>query len=144
MRCSAACSAWRRAAPSALHPTAITSAATPPSAPARACSSARWWARSTRNRARGSASRPIPSLALPWGSAAGSDASPCALRAASVLSRMTESGLSDFLRDHREEILASWEASVRTLRAARDLPRPILIDHLPQFIDDLADYVDHL
>src|SRR5438445_12938903 len=52
--------------------------------------------------------------------------------------------LSDFLRDHRDEILEAWETSVRSLRAARDLPRPILIDPLPQFIDDLADYVDHL
>src|SRR5215470_1392742 len=52
--------------------------------------------------------------------------------------------LPDFLREHRDQILESWERSVRTLRAARDLPRPVLIDHLPQFIDDLADYVDEL
>ena len=52
--------------------------------------------------------------------------------------------LSDFLRDHGDEILAAWETDVRSLRVARDLPRPLLIDHLPQFLDDLAGYVDHL
>src|SRR5438067_4898867 len=52
--------------------------------------------------------------------------------------------LSDFLRDHRDEILAHWEQEVRKVRAARTLERPVLLDHLPQFIEELADYVDDL
>src|SRR5437764_14843421 len=52
--------------------------------------------------------------------------------------------LSDFLRDHRDEILGHWEEEVRKVRAARSLDRPVLIDHLPQFIEDLAGYVDDL
>src|SRR4051812_26674244 len=49
--------------------------------------------------------------------------------------------LSDFLRDRRAEIMAEWELRVRSVRAARNLDRPLLLDHMPQFLDDLADYV---
>lgn len=52
--------------------------------------------------------------------------------------------LSDFLRARREEILAEWEAAVRKVRAARNLDRPLLLDHMPHFLRDLADYVDDL
>src|SRR5881394_1101367 len=52
--------------------------------------------------------------------------------------------LADFLREHRDEILAHWEQEVRKVGAARDLDRPMLIDHLPQFIEELADYVGEL
>ena len=49
--------------------------------------------------------------------------------------------LSDFLRERREDILAEWEATVRKMGAARDLERPLLLDHMPQFLENLADYV---
>ncbi len=49
--------------------------------------------------------------------------------------------LSDFLRERREDILAEWEGAVRKTGAGRDLDRPLLLDHMPQFLEDLADYV---
>jgi len=52
--------------------------------------------------------------------------------------------LADFLRENREQILAHWEAEVRKVRAAAQLERPLLLDHVPEFIDDLAEYVDEL
>src|SRR3981189_2127450 len=52
--------------------------------------------------------------------------------------------LADFLRENRDQILAHWEAEVRKVRAARQLERPLLIDHVPEFIEDLAEYVDEL
>jgi len=52
--------------------------------------------------------------------------------------------LADFLRENREEILAHWEAEVRKVRAAQQLERPLLLDHVPEFIEDLAEYVDEL
>src|SRR2546428_13140590 len=50
--------------------------------------------------------------------------------------------LADFLRTHRERILSAWLAAVRRLAPARDLDRPILLDYLPQFLDELADFLD--
>jgi PAS domain S-box-containing protein len=52
--------------------------------------------------------------------------------------------LADFLRERRDEILAQWEREVRKVGAARNLERPVLIDHLPQFLEELADYVGEL
>jgi signal transduction histidine kinase len=52
--------------------------------------------------------------------------------------------LADFLRERRDEILAHWECEVRKVGAARNLDRPLLIDHLPQFLEELADYVGEL
>ena len=52
--------------------------------------------------------------------------------------------LEDFLREHREDILALWEAQVRRIRAARTLDRPALLDHLPEFLDELAEYVGEI
>jgi PAS domain S-box-containing protein len=49
--------------------------------------------------------------------------------------------LSDFLRDHRARILARWEEGVRELRPARGLARPALLDHIPQLLEALEDYV---
>jgi PAS domain S-box-containing protein len=62
---------------------------------------------------------------------------------------MTEAGteprrLADFLRERKADILARWVSEVQRLGAARTLSRPLLLDHLPQFMDDLADYVDGL
>src|SRR5438067_2159405 len=50
--------------------------------------------------------------------------------------------LGDFLRTHRDRILSGWLAAVRRLAPARDLDRPILLDYLPQFLDELADFLD--
>src|SRR5205814_8480612 len=52
--------------------------------------------------------------------------------------------LADFLREHRDEILAHWEQEVRKVGAARHLDRPMRVDHLPEFIEELADYVREL
>ncbi|HEY5677426.1 MAG TPA: ATP-binding protein [Myxococcales bacterium] len=52
--------------------------------------------------------------------------------------------LADFLRERRDEILAHWECEVRKVGAARNLDRPVLLDHLPQFLEELADYVGEL
>ena len=53
-----------------------------------------------------------------------------------------ERRLADFIRDRREGILAAWEAQARELRPARDLGRLALLDHMPQFLDELAAYID--
>jgi len=52
--------------------------------------------------------------------------------------------LSDFLRTHRNQILSEWVEAARALAPARNLERPILLDHVPQFIDDLADFLDEV
>jgi len=52
--------------------------------------------------------------------------------------------LADFLRENKEEILAHWESQVRKVRAAQTLDRPVLLDHLSEFIEDLAAYVDEV
>src|SRR5262249_56002983 len=41
-------------------------------------------------------------------------------------------------RTHRDRILVDWLHQVRRLRPAQDLERPMLLDGLPQFLDDLA------
>ncbi|HUJ25838.1 MAG TPA: ATP-binding protein, partial [Myxococcales bacterium] len=48
---------------------------------------------------------------------------------------------SDFLRERHEEIIARWEAQVRRLRPAKFLNRPTLLDHIPDFLRELADFV---
>ncbi len=48
--------------------------------------------------------------------------------------------LSDFLRAHRERILSDWVEAVRVLEPAKDIERPVLLDHLPQFLDELATF----
>ncbi|MCA1829832.1 MAG: ATP-binding protein [Myxococcales bacterium] len=49
--------------------------------------------------------------------------------------------LGDFLRHERGEIIARWEHEVRRLRPAEFLSRPVLLDHIPDFVDQLADFV---
>jgi PAS domain S-box-containing protein len=49
--------------------------------------------------------------------------------------------LGDFLRERHDEIVARWETSIRRLRPARLLPRPALLDHMPDFLREIADYV---
>lgn len=49
--------------------------------------------------------------------------------------------LADFLRERHGEIMARWEAEVRRMRPARFLSRPVLIDHVPDFLRQLAEFV---
>ncbi|HZX96097.1 MAG TPA: PAS domain S-box protein, partial [Myxococcales bacterium] len=49
--------------------------------------------------------------------------------------------LSDFLRARHGEIIARWEAEVVRLRPARFLSRPALLDHIPDFVRELAAFV---
>jgi signal transduction histidine kinase len=50
--------------------------------------------------------------------------------------------LYDLIRDHRAEILAAWEARVRREPLAAELPEPVLRDHLPRLLDQLAEMVE--
>jgi PAS domain S-box-containing protein len=53
--------------------------------------------------------------------------------------------VTDFLRAHREAIVRRWEDAVRHvpgLEAERDLPSPVLRDHLPEVLISLADWMD--
>jgi len=52
--------------------------------------------------------------------------------------------LADFLRERRSAILDRWEAAVRQLRPAKDLRRPALLNHIPQFLEELEDFVGDL
>jgi hypothetical protein len=51
---------------------------------------------------------------------------------------MSASPLTELIRNHREQILASWEAGVRTLTSAANVPPKVLFDELPGFLDWLA------
>jgi signal transduction histidine kinase/putative methionine-R-sulfoxide reductase with GAF domain len=50
--------------------------------------------------------------------------------------------LADFLRERKQEILDDWEAIVRRMQVAERLARPMLLDHMPEFLDDLIHFVD--
>src|SRR4030081_1116650 len=52
--------------------------------------------------------------------------------------------LADFLRERRRAILDRWEAAVRQLRPAQGLRRPALLDHIPQFLEELERFVGDL
>jgi signal transduction histidine kinase len=52
--------------------------------------------------------------------------------------------LAEFIRGHATEALAEWERRARDLRPARRLERPTLLDHMPQFLEDLAAYIGEL
>src|SRR5438128_3419478 len=49
--------------------------------------------------------------------------------------------LAEFLRERRPAILERWKQEVARLRPAGTLPDPILIDHMPEFLDGLEQYV---
>src|SRR4051812_51509 len=49
--------------------------------------------------------------------------------------------LGDFLRTRHDEIIAAWEQAVRRLRPAAFLERPVLLDHMPEFLAQLADFI---
>ena len=50
--------------------------------------------------------------------------------------------LADFLRERKDEILLDWERIVRRMDVAQRLERPLLLDHMPEFLDDLVHFVD--
>jgi PAS domain S-box-containing protein len=52
--------------------------------------------------------------------------------------------LSDLIRTHRGEILATWERVVRAMPVARSLDRPTLMDHIPSVLDRIADIADQI
>jgi len=53
------------------------------------------------------------------------------------------STVSDFLRSQQTRIAQRWEEEVRAdLPALSPVSRPVLIDHLPEFLDGLADWID--
>jgi PAS domain S-box-containing protein len=47
--------------------------------------------------------------------------------------------LSEFVRANHDRIIGEWAAAIRNLRAAEELSRPALLDHLPDLVDRLAD-----
>jgi PAS domain S-box-containing protein len=51
--------------------------------------------------------------------------------------------LTDFLRRHRTAILEDWEHALHTRRPKRRLDGPLLRDHIPEFIDRLAEVAEH-
>jgi len=56
---------------------------------------------------------------------------------------MSSGNVSDFLRGEQREIAERWEEEVRReLPALRDLSHPVLFDHLHEFLDGLADWID--
>ena len=50
--------------------------------------------------------------------------------------------LADFLRERKQDILHDWEAIVRRMQVAERLTQPLLLDHMPEFFDDLVHFVD--
>jgi signal transduction histidine kinase len=56
---------------------------------------------------------------------------------------MRSGAVSDFLRSQQTEIAKLWEDEVRhELPALRNMTQPVLLDHLPEFLDGLADWID--
>ena len=56
---------------------------------------------------------------------------------------MSSGHVSDFLRSQQTEIAERWEEEVRReLSSLRSMDRPVLLDHLYEFLDGLADWID--
>ena len=56
---------------------------------------------------------------------------------------MSSGTVSDFIRSQQARIADLWEAEVRRdLPALRTLSRPVLRDHMHEFLDGLADWID--
>lgn len=49
-----------------------------------------------------------------------------------------------FIRDRHQEILDDWERRLRAKPPARELPRPVLIDHLPQMLEYIGELAQRL
>ncbi|HTL33293.1 MAG TPA: HAMP domain-containing sensor histidine kinase [Kofleriaceae bacterium] len=53
------------------------------------------------------------------------------------------SSVADFLRSQMQRIAERWEEEVRAdLPALSKMTKPVLFDHLPEFLDGLADWID--
>src|SRR5688572_5108115 len=50
--------------------------------------------------------------------------------------------LHDLIRKSQDALVAEWTARIRMLSPARELSRPVLVDHLPQILARLADVVE--
>lgn len=59
-------------------------------------------------------------------------------------SRSVTATLAAFMRARKTEILAEWEIIVQRVSAAAKLERPLLIDHIPALLDQIADTADQL
>ena len=46
--------------------------------------------------------------------------------------------LAKFILSHKAQILALWEETVRSLPTARELPKPVLLDSVPQLLDSIV------
>jgi PAS domain S-box-containing protein len=46
--------------------------------------------------------------------------------------------LAKFILSHKVQILALWEEAVRRLPTAQELPKPVLLDSVPQLLDSIA------
>ena len=56
---------------------------------------------------------------------------------------MSSGTVSDFLRSQQVRIAERWEEEVRSeLPSLRHMTRPVLLDHLPEFLDGLADWIE--
>lgn len=49
--------------------------------------------------------------------------------------------LADYLRERRDPILDRWKQEVARLRPAGLISEPVLLDHMPEFLDGLEQYV---
>lgn len=52
------------------------------------------------------------------------------------------SALAERIRSNRDDIVAAWEAGVRTLASAANAPRPALVNRVPDFLRWLADRLE--
>jgi PAS domain S-box-containing protein len=52
--------------------------------------------------------------------------------------------LTDFIQTHRAEIVAVWAEAVSALPIARELERPLLVDHIPDLLDRICEIAQHV
>src|SRR5262245_13174766 len=53
-------------------------------------------------------------------------------------------GVKSFIRRFRTEILAEWRVAARHIPAARQLSAVIVVDHMPELLDQIGDLADVL
>lgn len=49
--------------------------------------------------------------------------------------------LAELIRTRRDRLVAEWTAEIRTLSAAQELSRPVLVDHMPEILERIAEAV---